>query len=195
MRRARSKNKNKKRQDSSRQKAVTAPAKRPSPLAVYVIKRLLVFNVASAILFLIGAVAFLYDLPGAERRLSSVPPALGWLFIGAWFTSTAYRFYLSSTRNPKIGQIVLDDHQTRRYATSQVASTLVSLMFALVAILYLSGIIQPVVNTVAGYIVGVDPTTIAAMLAVLASILWNIVASAIWDLAKWCVRRVASAKQ
>ena len=162
---------------------VPAPQK-TSALALYIVKRLFIFNVTSAAMFLFSGVILLRDLSGAEQRLSDVPPTIRWLFIGAWITSTLYRLYLSKTRNPQIRNLMLRDSAIRSYATTQTISTLVSLLFATVALVYLSGLLLPAANTIAVYLHGLNPKVVFVVMSVLGPIFLNILSCALWDLIK-----------
>ncbi len=163
---------------------VEAPRK-PSALALYIVKRQTIFSFASAFLFLICGLSLLRHLPEVELRYSNTPPALEWTFLSLWALSAAYRFNHSRTANPRLKTIVLDDAQVRKYGVRQTVSTLLSLAFSLAATTYLLGYLEPISVWMTKYLPAIDHQTatiaVTAVTSVFTSVFWNVVSSAIWD--------------
>jgi len=183
------KSKQKQRNDAEKKRHAREVPKKPSALALYIVRRQTVFSYASVILIFISLVVLALYWPEVQQRIANTPPAATWSFIGLWIISMAYRTYHNRTYNPRLRTIVLDDREVRSYAIGQTVSTLTSLMFVVAAALYLPGFLDPIGAGIARYLPSLDPQTIAfwtgAITTVFTSIIWNVLSSAIWDGIKW----------
>lgn len=169
-----------------------APVPKPSGVGTYLLGRLFVFNVLSALLVFLAGAVLLQRQESIPERIAALPGWLVGLFMAAWLLVTLYRFYLSLTQNPRLRHIAGDRRLLQKYARSQVVSTFASLFFVAVAVLYLSGILQPLVDVAVERIESVDPVAVSVAVSILGGVFWNIVGSALWDLIKVLYRRATS---
>lgn len=175
-----------------KRKQVARTTPKPSKVAQYILSRLFGFNVASSVLFILAGIFLLSRLEEISQRIDNLPSWFTWAFNAVWALSTVYRLYLSATQNPKLSQIAANDNHLRRYSLSQVTSTLVSLLLVTSAVLYLSGLLQPIVDIVASFLETVDPAVVGAALSILGTVFWGVVSCAIWELIKLTYKRFAA---
>jgi hypothetical protein len=161
------------------------PPSKPSPFVVRLMGRLLVFNLASAMLQALAVLYLAANIDTFQRIWGALSQPVRTTLVCLLVVSVAYRVYLNLTDNRRIKVIALDDRQSRAYAVRQVASTLMSMLFMTTVLLFVSGLLEQPANWISSHWSSLDPTTVAAILATCISILWNVVSSAIWDLIKW----------
>lgn len=161
----------------------------PTPFAVSLLKRLVIFNVSSVVVFMGLLLYSMQDLKSAELRIDQLPEGFRKVFIGFWIVSTLYRLYLNRVESIKVKEIALNDERLISYAWRQVVSTLLSAGFVVAACLYASGILVPVVHRITEHFNSLDKNTVETWLTVATTLFWGIVTNALWDFLKQIFRR------
>jgi len=154
------------------------------------LSRLQVFSLTSGLLFFVLALYAVLRSDGIAARLKALPGSLRAPFVGLWLAATFYRVFLNRVDNSRLHGTALNDRLLIGYSWRLIGSTLISTLFSLCAVLYLSGVLDPAARTIVGYWRNLDQSTVNAVLSVAASILWGVVANAIWALVKHVGRRM-----
>lgn len=154
--------------------------------------RLFAFNLFSAILQILALLYMVSHVEVAIRIWDEIPPYIRAPLFALFAAAVGFRLHLNRKDNPRLGSIVLSDKETKSYAIRQASSTLITMLFTTALLLFMSGVLERPAKWIVGYYASLDEKTIAAILAVVTSIFWNVVSSAIWDFIKQAYQHAKS---